>query len=578
MNEEELELSGKTKLSEGTYGIVYSGTDSDGRKVAVKRILKSFRTNGIAAYREIDMLSKVKMHPNFVQLLDVYYNSPFSEPFSPLLDNKTHPDQRDDTLSIVMCCADYGDLISFTNRYKRPDYLQKAIADILLAIEFLHYQGIIHRDIKPNNILVSRTPHIKDFSHIQAAPNVESTASSQQSQQSNGTRKRSLNRENYDEPPEAFIAMLCDLGNAKFHSQQITNTPDVFNIYYQCHESILDLNYDYKADCWNFGVILYRAVTGRAFVAPKKDWNRAQIMNLLLKQVVCYESEVEIQKLLNQAEPTLRKEIKIPPRTVNFKRSLGLSTNSIASYEQHTGASFDSLVELITGLLRFNPEDRWTAERALNSPFFNKIRPYIQRIRSKHLKSVRIAPIEIVNCKERFWAFEIVREIYESKERNPALSDRIIFHAIDIFDRYLSSLPKPHPDLLETDVKGRYFTLKETKYYFMFCVYISLKYFMNDYHGYSISEIVFWNCSQSIISDKYRDMFYEFEQQVIEVLGTGMIYQPTIYEMINLLPHRLTYHEMGLLYGAYRNLHKYNGKMLKDVAMDIFTDYGIGRR
>jgi serine/threonine protein kinase len=577
MTEEEPLLSGKTKLNEGSYGIVYSGAYPDGRKAAVKRILKSYRTNGIAAYREIDMLSKVKDHPNFVQLLDVYYNSPFSEPFSPILDNGNHPVQRDDTLSIVMCCADYGDLISFTNQYKRPDYFQKVVADILLAIEFLHHQGIIHRDIKPNNILVSRTPYIRDSSNAQTAANAE-IISVQQFRQSNETRRRLSNEEKYDDPPEAFVAMLCDLGNAKFHSQQITNTPDVFNVYYQCPESILDLNYDYKADCWNFGVILYRAVTGRAFVAPKKDWSPMQIMNLLLKQVVCYESEAEIRKLLNRAGSSFSEGIKIPDRTVNFKRSLGLSNSTIASYEHYTGASFDSLVELITGLLRFNPETRWTAERALNSPFFNKIRSYIQRIRSKYLKSIITNPIGIIDCKERSWVFEIVREIYESKERNPALSDRIIFHAIDIFDRYLSSLPKPHPDLLETDVRGRYFTLKETKYYFMFCVYISLKYFVNDYHGYSVSEIVFWNCPKSVISDTYRDLFYKFEEEIIEILGTGMIYQPTIYEMINLLPDRLTYNEMGRLYNAYRNLHNYNGKILKDVAMDIFTTYGIGRR
>lgn len=41
------------------------------------------------------------------------------------------------------------------------EWARKYCAEIVLALEYLHNNGIIHRDVKPDNILISRTGHIK---------------------------------------------------------------------------------------------------------------------------------------------------------------------------------------------------------------------------------------------------------------------------------------------------------------------------------------------------------------------------------------------------------------------------------
>ncbi|XP_052228908.1 calcium/calmodulin-dependent protein kinase kinase 1-like isoform X3 [Dreissena polymorpha] len=94
-------------------------------------------------HREIAILKKLD-HPNVVRLVEV-------------LD-----DPEEDNLYMAFELVEKGEVMELPTSQTLPE--EKAwsyFRDIILGIEYLHYQKIIHRDIKPSNLLLGDDDHIK---------------------------------------------------------------------------------------------------------------------------------------------------------------------------------------------------------------------------------------------------------------------------------------------------------------------------------------------------------------------------------------------------------------------------------
>ncbi|KAI0085871.1 kinase-like domain-containing protein, partial [Irpex rosettiformis] len=68
-----------------------------------------------------------------------------------------------------------GDLTKHIPRsscLRERDRLQVAIAELVSAVEHLHGVGIMHRDIKPNNVFISNDGHVAlgDFGLAHVTP------------------------------------------------------------------------------------------------------------------------------------------------------------------------------------------------------------------------------------------------------------------------------------------------------------------------------------------------------------------------------------------------------------------------
>ena len=134
-------------LGEGTYGVVFKAFDLVSNQfVALKKIRMEYEDDeGIPAttLREISALKSLK-HPNIVPLQDVFIN---------------HNEKK------IYLIFDYfeQDLKSFINKLENPkkEVYQDLLFQILRGVEFCHSSGILHRDLKPQNILVGPNNEIK---------------------------------------------------------------------------------------------------------------------------------------------------------------------------------------------------------------------------------------------------------------------------------------------------------------------------------------------------------------------------------------------------------------------------------
>ncbi|GCB69758.1 hypothetical protein scyTo_0010617, partial [Scyliorhinus torazame] len=94
-------------------------------------------------YQEIAILKKLD-HPNIVKLVEV-------------LDDST-----EDQLHMVFELMSKGPVMEVpTDNLFSEEQAYFYFRDIILGIEYLHYQKIIHRDIKPSNLLLGDDGHIK---------------------------------------------------------------------------------------------------------------------------------------------------------------------------------------------------------------------------------------------------------------------------------------------------------------------------------------------------------------------------------------------------------------------------------
>jgi len=141
------------KVGEGTYGVVYKAEDrATGHYVALKKIRLEAEDEGVpsTAIREISLLKELQ-HPYIVSLIDVVH-------IAGKQSNKLYLvfEYLDQDLKRYMDAVD--GLLS-------DELVKSYLYQLCNGMSFCHSRRVLHRDLKPQNLLIDRngTLKIADF-------------------------------------------------------------------------------------------------------------------------------------------------------------------------------------------------------------------------------------------------------------------------------------------------------------------------------------------------------------------------------------------------------------------------------
>uniref|UniRef100_T1J0E3 cyclin-dependent kinase n=1 Tax=Strigamia maritima TaxID=126957 RepID=T1J0E3_STRMM len=193
------------KIGEGTYGVVYKAKDKDtGRVVALKKIRLETESEGVpsTAIREISLLKELD-HPNVVRLLDVVN-----------ADRKLY-------LVFEYLNKDLKKFMDDSPTSSLDSSLVKSyLWQLLQGIAYCHSHRVLHRDLKPQNLLIDVEGNIK----------------------------------------------LADFGLARAFGVPVrTYTHEVVTLWYRAPEILLGSRfYNTPVDVWSIGCIFAEMLTRRA--------------------------------------------------------------------------------------------------------------------------------------------------------------------------------------------------------------------------------------------------------------------------------------------------------------------------
>lgn len=282
------------KVGEGTYAVVYLGTQkSTDRKIAIKEIKTSEFKDGLdmSAIREVKYLQEL-IHPNIISLVDIF--------------------MQYDNINLVLefLPTDLENIIKDKSIIFTPADIKSWMLMTVRGIHHVHRNFILHRDLKPNNLLIS---------------------------------------------PEGVIK-LADFGLARsIPGPREILTSNVVTRWYRAPELLFGAkHYTYAVDIWSIGIIFAELMLRIPYLPGKDDMDQMEVTFRALgtpkdkdwPEVSSFPSYNKLQMYPPPSRDELRKRF-------------------IAATE--------SALDLMCAMLEMNPQTRWNSTECLQSNYFKEL-------------------------------------------------------------------------------------------------------------------------------------------------------------------------------------------------------------
>ncbi|KAF2468061.1 Pkinase-domain-containing protein [Lindgomyces ingoldianus] len=285
------------KIGRGKYSEVFEGINVVNYQKCVIKVLKPVKKKKIK--REIKILQNLSGGPNIVALLDVVR------------------DNQSKTPSLIFEYVNNTDFRSLYPKFQDYD-VRYYIYELLKALDFCHSKGIMHRDVKPHNVMIDH-------------------------------EKRKLR--------------LIDWGLAEFYHAGTEYNVRVASRYFKGPELLVDFQeYDYSLDMWSLGAMFASMIFRKEpfFHGSSNSDQLVKIAKVLgTEDLFDYLDKYDIE-LDAQYDDILSRYPKKP-------------WQSFVNAENQRFVSHDA-IDFLDKLLRYDHQDRLTAKEAMAHPYFAPVR------------------------------------------------------------------------------------------------------------------------------------------------------------------------------------------------------------
>jgi serine/threonine protein kinase len=218
-----------TLIGRGSFASVYKGTDIQNNNVAIKKISIEKKKYNTMIENELQIVRKLN-HINIIKIHDIIHDRVYNH------------------IYLILDYYKNGDLANFLKgKSLKEKFSRKYSIQLKNGIQYLINNNILHRDLKPQNILISDT----------------------------------------------YIIKITDFGFARYFTKDSMIETVCGSPLYMAPEIMSKNCYTIKSDLWSIGIIIYEMLYGKV---PFKGSNIFKLMNTINNTQIYFDKNYLISK------------------------------------------------------------------------------------------------------------------------------------------------------------------------------------------------------------------------------------------------------------------------------------------